>query len=344
MPHEKGSDTGAVTVDPKKALTITPGGKLNTGQIHWTQLAANGASSGSAHHHNWRQADELKNDSQMLDIKRCQVKVILMDVLRTEEGQRYLGSCVSDTNAKVQAPLKEEPMERWRERRSSAQHSAVRRRTSAPHNDQTKISPLKLTNSAYTDSVRAEKNYMHFSKEVRSPVAKRCKRFNNSLKHAEPAASDEEYSTPLKQSDFSPSKESHNLFSEHTQPLDENELCQDEEGDSPRSTSTVHSEESDSEQISDTLSTASYTPSQVKQPSRSSRMEHQGLESKDVPAQLNTSENKVQECAEVTEDREGKTEQEKEKEVEEEKPLHQNGEVLDEAGGARGSVLRLSSG
>lgn len=31
-------------------------------------------------------------------------------------------------------------------------------------------------------------------------------------------------------------------------------------------------------------------------------------------------------------------------EEEEEEPLHQNGDVLDEGGGARGSVLRLSTG
>ncbi|XP_026768576.3 sentrin-specific protease 7 isoform X1 [Pangasianodon hypophthalmus] len=371
MPHEKGplsrvTDAGTVSVDHRKALTITAGAKLDSSQIgnplkihkrkglfdecadadvaksarkhpkvrkiHWTQLAANGA---SLHRHNGRQADEHdQNDSVMLDIKRRQVKVILKDVLQTEEGQRYLSSCGSDTNAKTQSPLKRGPRERRSERGPSTEHSTVRRRASVPRKDQTKFSPLKLTtctSSKTTDTVCAEENDMHLPKEVQTPAAKRCKRFNNSVKQAEHNASDEEESCSLKESESS-SKESH----------PESELCPVEEDDSlrPASVSPLHSEEADSEQISENFITATHTPSKVKQPSGFRRTEYQDSESEAVPTQQNTSKDEAQECAEVMGEKEGEIEQERE----EEDLLYQNGEVLDERGGARGSVLRLSTG
>lgn len=47
----------------------------------------------------------------------------------------------------------------------------------------------------------------------------------------------------------------------------------------------------------------------------------------------------MQDCVEVMGEKEGQIEQEREEE-----PLHQNGDVLEEGGGTRGSVLRLSTG
>ncbi|XP_060785398.1 sentrin-specific protease 7 isoform X2 [Neoarius graeffei] len=386
MPHEKGplspvTESGALAVDHRKALTITPGGKLDSCQIgnplkihkrkghfdecadadlpksarkhlkiHWTQLAANGASSGSSHHHNGRRADEHgQNCSAMLDIKRREVKVILMDVLQTEEGQKYLNSCGSDTNAKKQSMLKRVPRERQSERGPSSEHSTVRRRASAPRKDQTKFSflkPANLQSSKMTNSLYAEENSMHLSKEAQSPVAKKCKRVKNSARFSEHTACDEEESCSRQESGSSPRKGSHNLFHKHTESPDaaENEFCPIEESDSsrPTSVSPLHSEEADSEHIFESLGSAMHTPSQVQLPSGFYRREYQDSESEAVPIQQNASNNEAQECAGSM----GENDDEiaKEREEEEEEPLHQNGDVLDEGGGARGSVLRLSTG
>lgn len=221
---------------------------------------------------------------------RRQVKVILMDVLQTEEGQKYLSSYGSDTNAKTQSTLKIVPRERESERGPSTEHSIVRRRASAPCKDQTKFSSLKPTNSPsskMTNSLCTEENNMHLSKEVQSPVARRCKRFKNSLKQAERTASDEEESCSLKESDSSPRKGSHNLLPKHTESPDagENELCPVEESDSP-SVSPLHSEEADSEHIFESFISATHTPSQVRLSSGFYRTEYQDSESEAVPTQV----------------------------------------------------------
>ncbi|KAF4087322.1 hypothetical protein AMELA_G00093970 [Ameiurus melas] len=349
MPHEKGhlspvTDAGAVTVtvDHRKALTITTAGKLDNLQIgnplkihkrkglldecvdadvaksgrkhpkvrkiHWTQLAANGASSVSAHRHNGRQTDEHdRNDSAMSEIKSRQVKVTLMDVLRTEEGQRYLSSCGSDTDAERQSSRKRGP----RQRRSERGPLTIRRRTSALRKDQTET----------TDTEESERD---LSERVRC-----TERFGSS-----PKQSDEEESR-------SPSVERHNLSPKHTDAADI-ELCPVEESDSsrPTSVSPVHSEEADSEKISESLITATRTPSQAKQLSGFDRTEYRDSESEAVPTRQTTSMNDARERADITGEEEGGIEQE----TEEEEALQQNGEVLDEGGGARGSVLRLSTG
>ncbi|XP_053483591.1 sentrin-specific protease 7 isoform X3 [Ictalurus furcatus] len=349
MPHEKGrlspvTDAGAVTVtvDHRKALTITTAGKLDNLQtgnplkihkrkglfdecvdadvaksgrkhpkvrkIHWTQLAANGASSVSAHRHNGRQTDEHdRNNSTMSEIKSRQVKVTLMDVFQTEEGQRYLSSCGSDTDAERQSSRKRGP----RQRRSERGPSTVRRRARALRKDQTET----------TDTEGSERD---LSERVRC-----TERFGGS-----PKQSDEEESR-------SPGEGRHNLSPKHTDAAD-NELCPVEESDSsrPTSVSPVQSEEADSEQISESLIAATRTPSQAKQPSGFDRTEYRDSESDAVPTQQKTSANEARECAGITGEEEGEIEQERE----EEEALQQNGEVLDEGGGARGSVLRLSTG
>ncbi|XP_060731977.1 sentrin-specific protease 7 [Tachysurus vachellii] len=363
MPHEKGhlspiTDGGVVPVDHRKALTITQRGKLDNCQIgnplkiherkvamdeyadadmakrckklhkiHWTQLAANGASSESDHRHNGRQTDEqYQNVSAKLDIKSRQLKVILMDVLQTEEGQRYLSSCKS---CKIHSSLKKGSRERWSEKRHSAEHSTTRRRANVPCKDQTKFSPFKLTSctsSNLNDSAHAEENVMHLSKEVQSPPAKKCKRFNSSLKQTKHSASDEEGSCSLKERVSAPCKESQNMLLEHKKSSDttEDELSPVEESYSPRPTFV-------------SLITATHTSSKDKQPSGFLRTDYQDSESEAVPSQQSTSKNEAQECAEE----EVEIEQESEEEAE---PLHQNGEVVDEGGGARRSVLCLSTG
>lgn len=219
----------------------------------------------------------------MLCCFRRQVKVVLMDVLQTEEGQRYLSSCGCDTNEKMQSSPKSGPRERRSERQSSTEHSTVRRRISTPCKDQTKFSPLKPISSSFskmTDSFSAEENDMHLSKEVQSPAAKRCKRFNNSLTQAEHTAFDEEASCPFKESDSSPSKEYHNLLPESPDTA-ENELWPVEESDSPgpMSVSPLNSEETDSEKPSESLITATHTPSRIKQLSVFHTTEYQDSES-----------------------------------------------------------------
>ncbi|KAK3568894.1 hypothetical protein QTP86_019575 [Hemibagrus guttatus] len=369
MPHEKAHLSPlTVAVDHRKALTIAQRGKLDTchignplkiqkrkgifdeysdadtarrgkkhPKIHWTQLAPNGASTESALCHNGRQTDENgQNVSAMLDIKRRQVKVILTDVLQTKEGRRYLSRCESYTNVKTQSLLNTGMRERWSERGHSAEHSTVRKRANVPCKDHTKFSPLKLTSctsSKLNDSVHTEGNDMTLSKEVQSPVAK--KRFNSSLKQPEHTASDEEGSCSLVQS---VSSTSHNLLPEHSESPDaaENELCPVEESDSPRPcVSPLHFEK-----ISKSLITATHTPSKAKRPSGFHRTEHQDSGSEVIPTQQNTSKTESQGCAVVMEEKEEEIEQGS-KEAEE--PLHQNGEVVDERGGARRSVLCLST-
>lgn len=221
------------------------------------------------------------------------MKVILIDVLQTKEGQRYLHSCGSDTNEKMQTPLKRGPKERQSERRPSAEHSTVRRRASAPRKDQTKVSPLKLTNppsSKMTNSACAEEKDMYLSKEVQSPAAKRYKRVNNLLKREGQTSFDEEQSCSLNKSDSSPSKGRHDLLPSQTESPDivDSELCPLEESDSPRPTSVspVHSEESDTVLISESIITAGHTPSQVKQPSIFHRTEYGDSGSEGDPTQV----------------------------------------------------------
>ncbi|KAM9486110.1 uncharacterized protein Hap1MRO34_006251 isoform 2-T4 [Clarias gariepinus] len=367
MPHEKGSRCPAVAVDHRKALTIAPRGKLDSYQIgnplkiqkrrslfdectdadvtkntrkrrkiHWTQLAPNGASSESVHRQNGRQADEReRNDSAMLDIKRRQVKVILMDVLRTEAGQRYLRSCGSDNNVQTPPLPRRRPMKRQSSRGPSTEHSTPRRRASAPRKDQTEFSSLNLTNSKSpaskaSDSVSADEDNMLLSKEVRGSTTKRCKRLNSSSKQAEHISSVVKESCSVQKADSSPIK---HTVSPH---VPDNEFGPVEESDSPRSTSVspFHSEETDSEQIGESLVTDTHTTLQDKQPNSFDRTGYQDTGSAARPTQ-NKKKSEAQDC------------EEEEEEVEiaqEEEPLHQSGEVLDEGGGARGSVLRLSTG
>lgn len=224
--------------------------------------------------------------------------MILMDVLQTEEGQKYLSSCGSDTNAKKQSMLKRVPRERQSERGPSSEHSTVRRRASAPRKDQTKFSsfkPANLQSSKMTNSLYAEENSMHLSKEAQSPVAKKCKRVKNSARFSEHTACDEEESCSRQESDSSPRKGSHNLFHKHTESPDaaENEFCPIEESDSsrPTSVSPLHSEEADSEHIFESLGSATHTPSQVQLPSGFYRREYQDSESEAVPIQVRFSSN-----------------------------------------------------
>lgn len=217
---------------------------------------------------------------------RQQLKVVLMDVLQTEEGRRYLGGCGCDANEKMPSPLKRGPKERRSERQLPAEHNTVRRRASSPCKDQTMFSPHNLTNSPSsktTDSACAGENDMQLSKELQSPVVKRCKRLNSSLEHAEQTASDEEESCSLKELDSSPNKECHNLLPKHTGSLDaaQNKSHQVKNSDSPRPRSArpFRPEEADLEQPSESLITASHTPSQVKQASVVRRAEFQDSES-----------------------------------------------------------------
>lgn len=126
---------------------------------------------------------------------------------------------------------------------------------------------------------------MYLSKEVQSPAAKRCKRFSNSFKQSEQTLSHEEESCSFKENDKS--KESHGLWPDTV----DKELCPFEESDSPRPViivSPFHSEEADSEQISESLITATDPPSQVKQPSICLITEYQDTESKN-PTQVRLS-------------------------------------------------------
>lgn len=203
------------------------------------------------------------------------MKVILIDVFQTKEGQKYLSSCGGDAYERMQSPR-----ERRSERRHSTEHSTVRRRASASRKDQTKSSLLKTANppsSKTTDTVCAEENDVHLSKEVQSPAAKRCKRLNDSLKQAGQAVSDEEESCSLEENN-----KSEGLLPRHTESPDtvDSELCPVEESVSP-----LHSEEADSEQTSESLITATHTPTQVKQPSIFHRTGYQCTESED-PTQV----------------------------------------------------------
>ncbi|KAF5903083.1 sentrin-specific protease 7 isoform X1, partial [Clarias magur] len=364
MPHEKGPRCPAVGVDHRKALTIAPRGKLDSYQIgnplkiqkrrglfdecadadvtkntrkrpkiHWTQLASNGASSESVHRQNGRQADECeRNDSAMLDIKRRQVKVILMDVLRTEAGQRYLRSCGSDNSVHTPPLPRRRPKKRQSSRGPSTELRTPWRRASASCKDQTEFSSLKLTNSKSpapkaSDSVCADEDYMHLSKEVQASRTKRCKRLNSSSNQAEHAASDVKESCSVKKADSSPIK---HTVSPH---VPDNELGPVEESDS-QSVSPLHSEETDSEQIVESLVTDTHTPLQDEQPSSFDGTGYQDTESEARPTRQDPIKNEAQDGEE----------EEEEIAQEEEEPLHQSGGVLDEGGGARGSVLRLSTG
>lgn len=203
--------------------------------------------------------------------------MILMDVLQTKEGQKYLSSCGSDSNQKMQ--IKRRPREGQSERRSSTEHNSVRRRASAPHKEQDNSSQLKLANppsTKTTASVCADENNRHLSKEVESPAVKRCKRFSNSLNQTEQTLSHEEASCSFKENDKN--KEHSGLWPDTL----DNELCPFEESDSPRpvTVSPLHSEESDSERMSESLITATDFPSQDEQPSIFYRTECQDTESR----------------------------------------------------------------
>lgn len=198
-----------------------------------------------------------------------------MDVLQTEEGQRYLSSCKS---CKTHSSLKKGPSERCSERRHSAEHSTTRMRANVPCKDQTKFSPFKLTSctsSNLNDSAHAEENVMHLPKEVQSPPAKKCKRFNSSLKRTKHSASDEEGSCSLKERVSAPCKESQDLLLEHKESPDttEDKLSPVEESYSPRPTFV-------------SLITATHTSSKDKQTSGFLRTEYQDSESEAVPTQV----------------------------------------------------------
>ncbi|XP_017562080.1 sentrin-specific protease 7 isoform X1 [Pygocentrus nattereri] len=362
MPHDKTRAAGGVTLDRRRALTITAMGKLDScrsadpfkipkrrvsgegdradadvakcarkyPKIHWSQLASSGASSQPNRHHNGSQTvDHYQNDLSELDINSRQVKVILTDVLQTEEGRRYLSSCGRDSKKKCQTELKRGA----RERRSDGRLSAERRdrRSSPVHNKQ-----LNSPSSKGTESASTEENDIPQPKETKSPLPKRLRRFNNSLKQTEPTTSDENESCSLDGTVFAhipvPKQK------ESRSDTEENESYPLEQSDSAKCTSAspLNSDGTnipDDKQISECIVTDTRRHTSLSLSRHCHRMEHSGSEVHST--QHNTSKRKIQESAKKIEE-EGKNDQEKVEAV-------ANGEMIEE-GGARGSVLRLSLG
>ncbi|TTM51869.1 Sentrin-specific protease 7 [Bagarius yarrelli] len=288
-------------------------------KIHWTQLAPNKLSSDLAN--NGKQVDDQdKNVLVKLDIKRREVKVTLTDVLQTEDGRRYLSSCKSETNAKTQTPHKRET--RWRERGFSTEHSTVRRGSNTPCKNITRFSPYKLSFPSY------EKDFQ-LSKKVQLPAANKYNKLTNSLRQPRHAAPDGEEFCSLKKRNFSASKKCHNLLPEHTEsPHAAAEMLfpvKKKESLGHTMVSPINYK-----QISKSVITATHTRSKTKQPGDLQVTDYQDAESEAVLTRQNTSKGGAQKFSKVMNEKEG--------------DIKQNGKVVNEDSGVRGSVLHLSTG
>ncbi|XP_072542506.1 uncharacterized protein [Salminus brasiliensis] len=362
MPHDKSRAAGGVALDRRRALTITAVGKLDNcrsgdpfkipkprvsgedesaeadvarctrtyPKIHWSQLASNGVSSQPVHHNGSQTLDPDKQGVEKLDITR-QVKVILTDVLQTEEGQRYLSSCGHEFKKKCQPEPKREARERRKERRVSPELG-----------EGTRGSPQKnVLSSKETESASTENSDASPSKETKSPLPKRPRRFSNSLKQTKPTSSNEKELHPqIEHIHIAMLKQ----IKSKSADVDKDELCPVEECESAKSSaSLLHSErtnllddeQSNLMQISELTTAQGCTSSLSRQRHRmeqSTRKMHSN--------QYNIRETKMQESAEDV----GKDVQQNNQEKEEATEEQRRGEVLEEGGGSRQSVLRLSLG
>uniref|UniRef100_A0AAY5ERM2 Si:dkey-100n23.3 n=1 Tax=Electrophorus electricus TaxID=8005 RepID=A0AAY5ERM2_ELEEL len=256
---------------------------------------------------------------------RRELKVILTDVLQTKVGRSYLTSCGIDSKIKDLSECKGEARERWRDRRHSAEQK-VRKECSSSRWQQMNFSDFSdnTTNILYTkqlESASVEKNDTHPAKETKSPLSKKLKRIHDSPERTEPTTSDEV-----------------ELFSEElvNHHGEDDELCPVEERDSA---SPLHSEgidvaEGEQSVKSMLMETPRRSPSRLMLLGRRHIMGHPRTEGR--PSQHNTSEAEMQEYSED----EGVREEEQKKE---EHHQDQNGEMREDWGGARRSVLRLSA-
>lgn len=162
------------------------------------------------------------------------MKVLLTDVLQTEEGQRYLSSCGRDSRKKHPRESKRGIRERWSDRRGPVEYRD-RRRTSPTHRDRINLPSSKGTGDDLSSS-----------KETRSPLPKRPRRLTNSLTRSEPTPSDDK-TNPLSdetvclQSEKTPILTPKRVESPDTE---ESQLCPVGESDVTKSTSasSLHSE------------------------------------------------------------------------------------------------------
>ncbi|XP_076857518.1 sentrin-specific protease 7 isoform X2 [Brachyhypopomus gauderio] len=363
MPHDKArvhhsTHSAGVVFDRRKVLAISPVGKLDScrsgnplkilkkrissdadecadatpfvgmyPKIHWTQLASSEASSQSVQLNNGNQAvDNAQDDAVLLDINRRELKVILTDVLQTQVGQSYLSSCGPDSKMKQQSVCKGGARDRWCGRRLSAEQKD--KKEGSPFCwEQTNLSDFHTTNTHNTkplDSPSAEKNVTHPAKGTKSPRSTKLERIRDAPKQTESTASDEKES-------WSAGMASHHC--------ENSELCPVEDSDSA---SPLHSEgtdvaESDQSAESALVEMPRCPSSRLALSEHSQRVRHSTREGR--PPQHNISEAGTQESAE---DEGGETKEEEQEKGE--SRLDSNGEMKEDWGGARRSVLRLSAG
>uniref|UniRef100_A0A3B1IGR6 Si:dkey-100n23.3 n=1 Tax=Astyanax mexicanus TaxID=7994 RepID=A0A3B1IGR6_ASTMX len=365
MSHDKTRSSGGVVLDRRRALTITAVGKLDScrsgdpfkipkrrvsgedefteadvskyakkcAKVHWSQLASNGVSSKPVYRNGSQTSDHNKKDLDQSDMKRRQVKVVLTDVLQTEEGRRYLSSCGRDLRKKCQSEPKGDAKEGRRDRKAPAE---LRERTRG--------SPRKNTSSSkWTESPSTEQ------RETRSPLSKRPRKSSSSLKPTEPTSSNKKEPCPPEKTVSSQVDHVQTAVPKQIKSkspdTDNDELRPDKKSDSAKSPSAspLHSERTslskeeqiNVERVSEVEVTPRRTPSRARLQNRSEQLRNDFKSN-----QQNTSETEKTESAEEIREEVKENNQEEENSAD----VQQNGEVMEEGGGSRESVLRLSLG
>lgn len=341
MPHEKPrnsllSDSCNVTLDRRRALTLSPGikrdncqaesplkiprrvstaedecvememfkdRKKSNSKIHWTQLASNGTSSQSDPK---SQKNSIKEHAIWQEIQRRQVKVVLEDVLQTEVGQRL--KCSGQSCKKTDQSESK--------RRSDHTSTAVlkdKRRSSLTKRGGTDSTEPNAASPSHNQTESSTESESCPHKEIKN---QQCKQLNSSLKLLE------SYSEVLSNSSSPRESDSPQAVQISEQLPKLNKPSTFEENEASLLEGSPQHEEALSSGFEIVCSPSSPLAMQGSLREEKSSSEH-------LPDK-----NEMRETQEPPKDSAG----------DEENHLRKNGEVVQELEAMRGSVLRLSVG